>query len=506
VKRKVNDVVFSGQKAGRPLSNVAFLIMLRRMDETTSPFTASDLPGLGSRARATVGSRGRGSGTGATVTNKVEAAPRRTDLFENRRVLMREWGAFCGASWQPEKDQMAKRASPRRDKRKRQRKQAATERAKLMERINKSIIDLEAPVFLEAVHDKDQTALQRFDKLVPLLQKPDYFAKVQSFAKERFTEFLANDFDDDDKLVALYMLMAVKVRRFSGLDEPIRRAFTKANLDPEDPMHWRLLMRLLCWSVFPPPNPPGHPPEWNDVRYCKLLEAADKVKCDGKRSDFAISTKLTGYNEKPGTLREALRRARDPDCNKVLSYFFRPALESIQRSYMGRGRAWPPADLKYLLKRISELTFNEDMSSASQPRDMTLFQKSAFQLFNKLRENNHQRIVQTIRSNGFDAYPVYVFFRIRRANREKAVCDALSVVRDYDACLNIVEPVLEDDEMQFGLYVLTHTIPVDEEDPFAAIEDRRERDLKSLEDAVARYYCDRIAKGEIDLSEASRRH
>jgi integrase len=30
-KRRVNDVVFSGQKAGRPLSNMAFLMMLRRM-------------------------------------------------------------------------------------------------------------------------------------------------------------------------------------------------------------------------------------------------------------------------------------------------------------------------------------------------------------------------------------------------------------------------------------------------------------------------------------------
>jgi hypothetical protein len=158
---------------------------------------------------------------------------------------------------------------------------------------------------------------------------------------------------------------------------------------------------------------------------------------------------------------------------------------------------WPPTDLEYLLEKIRQLTFNEDISSVSQPRSITLSPKSAFQLFNKLRANNHHRIVRTIRSNGFDAYPVHVFFNNRRAHPEKAVCDALSVVRDYDACLNILEPVLEDDEMEFGLYVLTHTIPVDEEDPFAALADRRERDLKSLKDSVAAYYCDRIAKGEI---------
>jgi hypothetical protein len=137
---------------------------------------------------------------------------------------------------------------------------------------------------------------------------------------------------------------------------------------------------------------------------------------------------------------------------------------------------------------------------------MTLSQISALQLFNKLRANNHQRIVQTIRSNGFHAYPVYVFFKNRRAHPEKTVLDALSVVRDYDACLDILEPVLEDDEMEFGLHVLTHTIAVDEEDPFAALADRQERDLKELKDAVAAYYWDRIGKGKIDLSEASRGH
>jgi hypothetical protein len=124
---------------------------------------------------------------------------------------------------------------------------------------------------------------------------------------------------------------------------------------------------------------------------------------------------------------------------------------------------------------------------------MTLSQISALQLFNKLRANNHQRIVQTIRSNGFHAYPVYVFFKNRRAHPEKTVLDALSVVRDYD-------------EMEFGLHVLTHTIAVDEEDPFAALADRQERDLKELKDAVAAYYWDRIGKGKIDLSEASRGH
>jgi hypothetical protein len=42
--RKVNDVVFSGQKAGRPLSNMAFLMMLRRRGRDDFTVHASDLP------------------------------------------------------------------------------------------------------------------------------------------------------------------------------------------------------------------------------------------------------------------------------------------------------------------------------------------------------------------------------------------------------------------------------------------------------------------------------
>lgn len=30
-----------------------------------------------------------------TVANKVEAAYRRSDLFEKRRALMQQWGSFC---------------------------------------------------------------------------------------------------------------------------------------------------------------------------------------------------------------------------------------------------------------------------------------------------------------------------------------------------------------------------------------------------------------------------
>jgi hypothetical protein len=63
--QKVNDVVLSGQKAGRALSNMGLLMMLRRMgrDDLTAHCFRSKFRGLGSRAHRRC-ARGRGGGVG----------------------------------------------------------------------------------------------------------------------------------------------------------------------------------------------------------------------------------------------------------------------------------------------------------------------------------------------------------------------------------------------------------------------------------------------------------
>jgi integrase len=94
--RKVNDIVFSGQKAGRPLSNMAFLMMLRRMgraDLTAHGFRSTFRDWAAERTSAAP--EVAEAALAHTVSNKVEAAYRRSDLFEKRRELMREWGLFC---------------------------------------------------------------------------------------------------------------------------------------------------------------------------------------------------------------------------------------------------------------------------------------------------------------------------------------------------------------------------------------------------------------------------
>src|SRR5262249_266305 len=94
--QKVNDVVFCGQKPGRELSNMALLMMLRRMgrdDITTHGFRSTFRDWAAERASAP--REVAEAALAHTIDNKVEAAYRRSDLFEKRRALMQRWGSFC---------------------------------------------------------------------------------------------------------------------------------------------------------------------------------------------------------------------------------------------------------------------------------------------------------------------------------------------------------------------------------------------------------------------------
>jgi len=89
------DFVFAGRKK-RPLSNMALLMVLRRMGQV-------DLTAHGFRStfRDWAAERTNFSSEVAEMTlahsigDKVEAAYRRGDLFEKRRQLMAEWAKFC---------------------------------------------------------------------------------------------------------------------------------------------------------------------------------------------------------------------------------------------------------------------------------------------------------------------------------------------------------------------------------------------------------------------------
>ena len=88
--------VFPGAKRGRPLSNMAFLMLLRRMER-------DDLTAHGFRSsfrdwateRTSYPSEVAEMALAHAVSDKVEAAYRRGDIFDKRRRLMDVWANFC---------------------------------------------------------------------------------------------------------------------------------------------------------------------------------------------------------------------------------------------------------------------------------------------------------------------------------------------------------------------------------------------------------------------------
>ena len=87
--------IFPGGKAGRPLSNMAFLMLLRRMgrdDLTAHGFRSSFRDWAAERTNFP--SEVAEMALAHVVVNKVEAAYRRGDLFEKRRRLMDAWAEF----------------------------------------------------------------------------------------------------------------------------------------------------------------------------------------------------------------------------------------------------------------------------------------------------------------------------------------------------------------------------------------------------------------------------
>ena len=90
-----SDLVFPGQDVRKPLSDMTLLKILRDKDlgvtvhgfrSTFRDWVAEQTDYAGEIAEAALAH---------TVSNKVEAAYRRTDFLDKRRGLMRDWGAFC---------------------------------------------------------------------------------------------------------------------------------------------------------------------------------------------------------------------------------------------------------------------------------------------------------------------------------------------------------------------------------------------------------------------------
>ena len=94
----LNDYVFPGVKEARPLSNMAMLMVLRRMykGEFTTHGFRSTFRDWASETTAYPHEVCE-MAMAHTIANKAEAAYRRGDLFEKRRRLMQDWADYCEA-------------------------------------------------------------------------------------------------------------------------------------------------------------------------------------------------------------------------------------------------------------------------------------------------------------------------------------------------------------------------------------------------------------------------
>jgi integrase len=97
------EFVFPGGKEGRPLSNMALLMLLRRMAKANNNWGELTAHGFRSSFRDWAAERTNFPSEVAemalahVVGDKVEAAYRRGDLFQKRHQLAEAWAKFCAA-------------------------------------------------------------------------------------------------------------------------------------------------------------------------------------------------------------------------------------------------------------------------------------------------------------------------------------------------------------------------------------------------------------------------
>jgi integrase len=97
-----SDLVFPGQRPGKPLSNMVFLMLLRRMkrpDLTAHGFrsTFRDWVGEETQTPREVAE----AALAHTISGKTESAYARSDLFPKRVQLMQAWDDYCSRKAKP---------------------------------------------------------------------------------------------------------------------------------------------------------------------------------------------------------------------------------------------------------------------------------------------------------------------------------------------------------------------------------------------------------------------
>jgi hypothetical protein len=128
-------------------------------------------------------------------------------------------------------------------------------------------------------------------------------------------------------------------------DRPVAIAFERAGLDPENPLHWRLLLNYFCWAHFRPKRGRGAPELWSPERYIRLLQDEYQVRRDhptfGHMDVCRVISKRGAYKRKgkpltASRIKSALREARDPQCNRHLLEYVAMIRQRIRQESQNR--------------------------------------------------------------------------------------------------------------------------------------------------------------------------
>jgi integrase len=94
-QEKIEDFIFPGAKPGKSLSNMAMDMLLRRMnsDVTVHGFRSTFRDWASERTNFP--NEVMEMALAHTISSKVEAAYRRSDLYDKRRKLMEAWASYC---------------------------------------------------------------------------------------------------------------------------------------------------------------------------------------------------------------------------------------------------------------------------------------------------------------------------------------------------------------------------------------------------------------------------
>jgi integrase len=94
-KLRENEFVFPGVQSGRPMSDMALTMLLRGMRPGVTVHGFRGTFRDWAAEQTTYPNELAEMALGHAVSDAVEAAYRRGDMFDRRRALMADWAAFC---------------------------------------------------------------------------------------------------------------------------------------------------------------------------------------------------------------------------------------------------------------------------------------------------------------------------------------------------------------------------------------------------------------------------